>query len=43
MAACVDPSFALARHMDTDEANATNVQTDAQGYIEGIQREGWGL
>ena len=35
----VDPSFALAMHLDTDEANAANVQTGAQGYIAGIQSE----
>jgi len=26
-------------HIDTDEANAANVKTGAQGYIEEIQRE----
>jgi acetate kinase len=36
----VDPSFALAMHIDTDEANAASVQTGAQGFIEGIQSEG---
>jgi acetate kinase len=36
----VDPSFALAMHIDTDEANAANVATGAIGYIESIQSQG---
>jgi acetate kinase len=35
----VDPGYALAMHIDTDEANAANVGAGAQGYIEGIQSE----
>ncbi|WP_265593212.1 PduL/EutD family phosphate acyltransferase [Verrucomicrobium sp. BvORR034] len=36
----VDPSFALAMHIDTDEANAANLGNGAQGYIDGIQEDG---
>jgi acetate kinase len=37
----VDPSFKLAMHIDTDEGNAANVRTGAQGFIDGIQSEGY--
>jgi len=33
----VDPTYALAMHIDTDEANAAHIQTGAQGYIVEIQ------
>lgn len=33
----VHPSFKLAMHIDTDEANAGNIVPDAKGTIEGIQ------
>jgi acetate kinase len=35
----VDPSYALAMHIDTDEGNAANLRTGTQGFIDGIQQE----
>ncbi len=35
----VDPSFALAMHLDTDEANAANLRNGTPGFIDGIQHE----
>ena len=36
----VDPNFALAMHIDTDEANAAHIGAKgAEGYIDAIQRE----
>lgn len=35
----VDPSYKLAMHIDTDEANAAGLVTGAQGFIEAVQSE----
>ncbi|HET6406723.1 MAG TPA: phosphate propanoyltransferase [Chthoniobacteraceae bacterium] len=35
----VDANYSLAMHVDTDEANAANIRTGAQGFIDGIQSE----
>jgi len=35
----VDPNYRLAMHLDTDEGNAANLKTGAQGYIDGIQSQ----
>jgi acetate kinase len=36
----VHPSFRLAMHIDTDEANAAHITAGAMGVIEGIQERG---
>jgi propanediol utilization protein len=35
----VNPNYALAMHIDTDEANAAQLQTGALVFIEGIQNQ----
>lgn len=35
----VDASYALAMHIDTDEANAANLHNGAMGFIDGIQND----
>jgi acetate kinase len=35
----VSPNYSLAMHIDTDEANAANIQTGAKGFIDGIQNQ----
>ena len=33
----VDPSYKLAMHIDTDEANAASITTGMAGHVSGIQ------
>ena len=35
----VDPNFRIAMHIDTDEANAANLRTGVQGFLDGIQSQ----
>jgi len=35
----VDPNFRLAMHLDTDEANAANLETGVPGYLDGVQSQ----
>ncbi|MBI4705302.1 MAG: acetate/propionate family kinase [Deltaproteobacteria bacterium] len=35
----VSPSYKLAMHLDTDEANAASIATGTPGYIDGVQAE----
>ena len=35
----VDPDYALAMHIDTDEANAANIRNGMLGHIDGIQSD----
>ncbi|HEY2713199.1 MAG TPA: hypothetical protein VGI60_11845 [Chthoniobacterales bacterium] len=32
-------TFALATHIDTNEANAANLKNGAQGFVDGVQHE----
>jgi acetate kinase len=36
----VHPSFRLAMHIDTDEANAAKIATGVTGYIDEIESKG---